>query len=117
MLAGAEDHVPALDIDALENRWWQDPVLKGAFPADLLEVFRFHRPTLPKVRLRDLALMSRPLDFLGVDYYFLEHVRWNGSPWPFCAEPGWVEKPRTDRGSIIRQSGYWYRQVIGANGL
>ncbi|NBE52132.1 GH1 family beta-glucosidase [Streptomyces boluensis] len=55
-------------IDALANRIFTGPLLKGAYPADLLADtsditdWSFVRP-------EDLAVIKHPLDFLGINYY------------------------------------------------
>jgi beta-glucosidase len=96
-----QDRIAARNLDGLMNRWFLDPILKGSFPADLMDLFRSRKLTLPEVKPEDLALMGQKIDFLGVNYYFPEYVRYNEQSWPFGAETAWVEKPRTDRGWII----------------
>ncbi|MEU2251474.1 GH1 family beta-glucosidase [Streptomyces sp. NPDC019224] len=54
--------------DALENRIFLDPLLRGSYPQDLLADLDRRRAPLP-VRDGDLAIISAPLDVLGVNYY------------------------------------------------
>jgi beta-glucosidase len=60
-------------IDALHNRLFLDPILRGGYPADLLEDtahLDWHGgPWQDVVRDGDLALISSPIDVLGVNYY------------------------------------------------
>jgi beta-glucosidase len=60
-------------FDGIFNRWYLDPVFRGAYPADAVEdrVRRGHLPPgeLPFVRPGDMSAISAPLDFLGVNYY------------------------------------------------
>lgn len=68
------DNVPASDrpedvtavtrMDALLNRWFLDPLLKGVYPAEIQE-FGVQALTQPG----DLEKISAPVDFLGVNYY------------------------------------------------
>ena len=55
-------------IDGIANRIFLDPLLRGAYPddvrADLADVSDFSH-----VRDGDLEVISRPLDFLGENYY------------------------------------------------
>jgi beta-glucosidase len=55
-------------IDGIANRIFLDPLLRGSYPedvvADLAEVSDFSH-----VRDGDLEVISRPLDFLGENYY------------------------------------------------
>ena len=66
-LTGSEaDLVATREEDGFRNRWILDPVLRGAYPEDLTR--RFAR-ILPTVEEGDLAAISAPIDFLGVNYY------------------------------------------------
>ncbi|MFI6941842.1 GH1 family beta-glucosidase [Streptomyces sp. NPDC050418] len=55
-------------IDALANRIFSGPLLKGAYPADLL-ADTAHITDWSFVRSDDLATIKNPLDFLGINYY------------------------------------------------
>lgn len=65
-------------IDALANRAFTMPVLRGEYPADLLE--DTHKVTdWQFVRQGDLEIINQPIDFLGVNYYSTATVRtWDG---------------------------------------
>ena len=68
-----EDLAAAREVDGHENRWFLDPLFRGAYPADMLEQ-RF-AATPPPVQDGDLQAMSAPIDFLGVNSYFRRVVR------------------------------------------
>lgn len=55
-------------IDGLHNRLFLDPLLRGAYPADVLEDTR-HLDWQRVVRDGDLETIATPLDVLGVNYY------------------------------------------------
>ena len=57
------------------NRWFLDPVLRGAYPQDVLEHFERHVGPIDAIRDGDLEVIARPIDFLGVNYYFPSRVR------------------------------------------
>jgi len=63
------DRDAARRIDGLSNRLFLDPVLRGVYPADVLDDlgqsswFAEHAPD------DDLRLISAPIDFLGINYY------------------------------------------------
>jgi beta-glucosidase len=59
--------------DLLVNRLFTDPVLAGTYPDDAAEVWG-GLTDFSFLRDGDLALISQPLDFLGVNYYRLSHV-------------------------------------------
>jgi beta-glucosidase len=52
--------------DIFKNRWFLDPVLHGAYPEEL---FRWWNVASPPIEPGDLALISQPGDFLGINYY------------------------------------------------
>ena len=84
-------------IDALANRAFTHPLLRGQYPADLLDDTR-EVTDWSFVRDGDLARIAQPLDVLGVNYYSTVTVKmWDGvspratndghkdmggSPWP-----------------------------------
>lgn len=54
-------------IDALQNRWWFDAVLTGAYPADLMDDLG---PLADAVLPGDLEQIARPIDWIGLNCYF-----------------------------------------------
>jgi beta-glucosidase len=64
----AADTDAARRIDGLANRLFLDPLLRGAYPADVLndlnEITDFGH-----IRGGDLAVISAPLSMLGINYY------------------------------------------------
>ncbi len=62
------DVAAAARIDGLHNRLFLDPLLRGAYPADMRELAgRF--TDLSHLRDGDEAIISAPIDLLGVNYY------------------------------------------------
>jgi beta-glucosidase len=55
-------------LDGYENRWFLDPVVRGAYPADMLDWYGRQVP-IDFIRPGDLQVMATPTDFLGVNYY------------------------------------------------
>jgi len=52
--------------DAYMNRQFLDPVFLGCYPEEMSEIFG---AALPAFSAEDHALISQPLDFLGINYY------------------------------------------------
>ncbi|WP_067183681.1 GH1 family beta-glucosidase [Microtetraspora niveoalba] len=63
-----EDAEAVARIDALHNRQFLDPVLRGRYPADLLPLVE-KAAGLGHIHDGDLDLIGRPVDLLGVNYY------------------------------------------------
>ncbi len=54
-------------IDGIHNRWWFDPVLTGAYPADILDDLG---PLADAIRPGDTEQIAQPIDWIGINYYF-----------------------------------------------
>ena len=52
--------------DAFRNRWFLDPIFRGSYPPDL---FTNLGVAPPPMQPDDFAIISTPIDFLGVNYY------------------------------------------------
>jgi beta-glucosidase len=70
-----EDRAAALRMDGYLNRWFLDPVFRGRYPEDMVALFERRYGPLDGVTASDRALMSAPIDFLGVNYYMPKRVR------------------------------------------
>jgi beta-glucosidase len=64
-----EDEDAARRLDGHHNRWFLDPVLRGSYPADIVELYESRFGPFESVRDGDLELIAQPLDFLGVNFY------------------------------------------------
>jgi beta-glucosidase len=66
---GMSDIEAARFADGVINRWYLDPVLTGAYPADVMSLYQRHN-VAPHVMTDDLALLAQHrADFIGVNYY------------------------------------------------
>ena len=80
------DRNAAAALDALQNRLFTDPLLLGSYPD--LSAFGLSTDGLGLVHDGDLAVISAPLDGLGVNYYMPTRVSaLPDSPLPFQMEP------------------------------
>jgi beta-glucosidase len=110
---GSESDVDAARrIDGLQNRIFLDPVLCGEYPADVLADLAPYG-LADQVRDGDLAVISAPIDLLGVNYYRAHTVA--GSETPATGPSEWVGAetvqfrssglPRTDSGWEVQPPG------------
>ena len=85
---GAAEDVAAAQLqDALHNQLYTDPVLLGRYPEAVRE--------LAAGTADDLPVISAPIDFLGVNYYFPELVRADPDTVFGTAPVPWPDAPRT----------------------
>jgi beta-glucosidase len=67
--ASPSDAPAAERFDGHHNRWFLDPVLRGSYPADMLEHYESRLGPFDAVQEGDLELIAQPLDFLGINFY------------------------------------------------
>jgi beta-glucosidase len=77
-----EDAAAARRMDGHINRWFLDPLLRGHYPEDMTRVYERRYGPLRGVAPGDADTISRPLDFLGVNYYFPARVRFDPASMP-----------------------------------
>ncbi len=104
------DEQAARVADGFQNRWFLDPVLKGSYPRDMLEVYA-GRYEAPAIQPADMALLAQnKIDFLGVNYYFRLVVRAPQKD-DFFEETKPVDASLTDMGWEIFPEGL-YRLLV-----
>ncbi len=69
-----DDIQAAHAFDGWFNRWYLDPLLTGAYPQDM---WQGYGDDVPDVASQDGEIISRALDFLGINYYTRALVRYN----------------------------------------
>ncbi|MEO8637217.1 MAG: family 1 glycosylhydrolase, partial [Gemmatimonadales bacterium] len=73
------DRDAARNFDGFFNRWYLDPIFRGRYPedaiADRIRQGHLSAPELPFVLAGDMATISTPIDFLGLNYYTRAVVR------------------------------------------
>jgi beta-glucosidase len=93
-----DDVAAASEADGDQNRWFLDPLYRGSYPADMLELFA---ADAPPVEPGDAATIAAPLDFLGVNFYRREVIARAGNggrtivhqPKSVYTEMGWEVSP------------------------
>ena len=88
-----EDLAAARRSDGFMNRWFLDPIFKGSYPEDMVKIFSksFKVPVLDE---EDSAIVSSPLDFLGINNYTRVLVESTGDQDAFMGSP--VNPPDAD---------------------
>ena len=98
------DGAAAARMDSHQNRWFLDPVLRGSYPTQLLEHYERVFGPLPSLNPEDMDVISRPIDFLGVNYYNPTFVRESAEP-PLQAESVTPRGPVTAMGWPVDATG------------
>jgi beta-glucosidase len=100
----AADSEAARRVDAVANRAFTGPMLRGAYPDDLLEDTR-HLTDWSFVQPGDLRICHQPIDLLGVNYYEVMHVRVNPGVAPTECSTGGTEFPGSEHVEVVRREG------------
>ena len=90
--------------DCWNNSYWLDPIYKGCYPEDALELFA---KDMPIINDEDMKIIHQPLDFFGINIYSSDKVRagHDGKPEEI---PMPVEQPYTTfRWPVVPESLYW----------
>jgi len=81
-----EDIEAAKRSDGFMNRWFLDPLFRGYYPPEMVEIFS-RRLKLPDQEEGDAAIISQPVDFLGINNYTRVLVESSGSQDDFMGNP------------------------------
>lgn len=101
------DRAAAVRADAYLNRWFIEPIMKGAFPEEQVRYYKEKGVVLPEFQAEHLKLMSQPLDFIGLNYYNDFHVKATEDNWPLhfkIENPPHV--PVNDRNWPVTEDGF-----------
>jgi beta-glucosidase len=105
-----EDRAAARRRDGHLNRWFLDALLRGAYPEDMLALYAQRvGPFAPEPG--DLETIVEPLDFLGVNYYHPEFVRFDPAGGPLRAAPAAPPPPVNAAGWHVDPGAL--REVLG----
>jgi len=114
----AEDAFAAASVDAVSNRLFTEAVFRGRSPDEILGYIGRYEVT-DRIDTAELARAVEPIDFLGVNYYNVNHIRhapgapaignWPGSweaqittPPGQLTEMGWGVEPEGSRNCLER---------------
>jgi beta-glucosidase len=103
--ADPADADAARRVDAISNRVFLDPLLRGGYPADLRRDVAAVTD-LGFVHDGDEAIIAAPLDFLGVNYYRRTVVRVAETPETVSAWVGSLDVEEVPRGLPVTEMGW-----------
>jgi beta-glucosidase len=92
-------------MDGHLNRWFLDPLLRGEYPGDMLELYERRCGPLDCVADGDLAVIATPTEFLGVNYYAPVRVRADAEREPLGVRQTPAGPPTTAMGWEVAPDG------------
>ena len=95
-LEESEESKNAIELsDAFDHEWFLNPLFERSYPRNVLEILKTH----PPVEEGDFEEISRPIDFLGINYYFRQTITYAPHNYPIpIAGVDRVGVPRTAMG-------------------
>jgi beta-glucosidase len=109
------DKLAAIRMDGHLNRWFLDPLFRGEYPPDMLDLYERRCGAFDWIEDRDMAVVAEATDFLGVNYYAPMRVRadaWRdpigvrqAPPGPPTTAMGWEVAPAGLREVLLRVRG------------
>jgi beta-glucosidase len=103
----SDDVAAAARMDGYLNRWFLDPLFRGWYPEDMVAHYERRYGPFDAVRDGDLAVISVPIDFLGVNYYSPQRVRSDPSRQPLEISPVLPPPPTTAMGWEVDPGGLY----------
>jgi len=82
-----EDRAAASAVDLVQNRLFADAVIHARYPEEVLSVFERYGVS-EAIDLDELAALAHPIDFLGVNYYNVNHIEHHAEGESMKAWPG-----------------------------
>ena len=70
------DGLAANNYDGWMNRWFLDPVFKGKYPNDMLNLYKPEVKSFDFIKPGDMEIISEPIDFFGINYYHASKVEY-----------------------------------------
>jgi beta-glucosidase len=81
-----EDISAAVRNDGFGNRWFLDPLFKSSYPLDMGSYYASKGIVVPRVSNEDMKLIGEKIDFLGVNYYYIDFTKAKSDNWPLGYE-------------------------------
>ena len=97
-----EDTFAAKIYDEIHNTWFDEAIFKGKYPINLLNILR---PYMPKNYSDDLKIISKKVDWVGVNYYTRTIVKKDNNEKYFGFKALKGNLPKTDMGWEIYPEG------------
>lgn len=63
--------------DGWFNRWYLDPLYRGSYPQDIVDMYA---PYMPDIQPGDMEIIATPTDFLGINYYSRAVIKAGATP-------------------------------------
>jgi beta-glucosidase len=93
----ANDQLAANNADGYTNRWFLDPVLKGSYPVDMMNLFSKYVHSYDFIQEGDLEKISIDCDFFGINFYNRSLIEFHAAS-DFLFRNAYSDYPKTGMG-------------------
>lgn len=91
------DKLAASNMDGSFNRWFIEPLFKGSYPLDIVNLYASRCSDFTFIKDGDFDIIGEKCDFLGVNYYNRSIVKFDSLALSLCS-PAYSSFPKTDMG-------------------
>lgn len=92
-----EDQLAANNMDGHFNRWFLDPLFKGSYPTDIMNLYATRISDFSFIKPGDVEGAMEPCDFLGINYYNRSLMQYDGGAIGYFVGAT-SDYPKTDMG-------------------
>ncbi len=89
------DQIARNNDDGINNKWFLEAVFKGQYPMDIVNIFAKGISNFDFIQEGDLSIISKEIDFLGINYYTRSVARFDGKAFSLSTS-GFSALPKTD---------------------
>ncbi len=75
----ANDRLAMNNADGCSNRWFLDPVFKGQYPVDMMNLFSKYVHNFDFIQSGDMETISTACNFFGINFYSRGIVKFNAA--------------------------------------
>ncbi len=94
-------------MTAHQNAFYLDALYQKRYPAEYLQALESRGVALPEILEGDMELIAQRTDFLGINTYFSEFIKYDDSRWPLSAAAGKTGREVTDMGWELCPDGFY----------
>ncbi|RWZ54507.1 beta-glucosidase [Halobacillus fulvus] len=95
--ASANDELAAHNYDGYVNRWFLDPIFKGSYPKDMMNLYSKEIRSFEFIEAGDMESISASCDFFGINFYNRSLIQYSAES-PLLFEPAESDYPKTGMG-------------------
>ncbi|MFL0268640.1 GH1 family beta-glucosidase [Candidatus Clostridium radicumherbarum] len=91
------DKLAANNMDGTFNRWFLEPIFKGSYPIDIVNLYSSRCSDFTFIKEGDFDIIGEKCDFLGVNYYNRSLVKFDSLALSLCSA-AYSSYAKTDMG-------------------